>query len=278
MANLDQLKTIKGFKDVSFDDHRCFLYEDHRWILPIIHFAQENGELPKPCTIVSFDAHHDTVTPTCLEEIETILKNGITLDQLIYLCKDNLTTLDDDWLKGGMELGLIDDAVIFGVQDSLHNEDDKVYNDQLGNPHRIEVLDLFSVELQNQGALSDLAKRSLYKYLWGILDWQLIPKNGFNFGTNLRKILLDFDLDCFTVSWRECNFAWPDKIFLKEFFTESTYYTTQGWNGKGFVDSLIKKAGLVTIALEPGCCGGKQESDDILKKTNKYLLDDRLGV
>ena len=51
----------------SIEGVSCIIHEDHRWLLPIAHRAQQLGELPKPCTLVMFDAHMDSIEPDCTE-------------------------------------------------------------------------------------------------------------------------------------------------------------------------------------------------------------------
>ncbi|HZK11173.1 MAG TPA: hypothetical protein VFD10_02290, partial [Atribacterota bacterium] len=59
--NLSVLEEIDELRQVSFDERECFLHKEHRWILPIIFYNQQKKILPHPCTLVTFDAHHDTL-------------------------------------------------------------------------------------------------------------------------------------------------------------------------------------------------------------------------
>lgn len=275
LANLSLLRTIDGLKEVPFPHCRCFLHEDHRWILPIICFAQDCQKLPRPCRLVGFDAHHDILQPRSLDEIKKISKRGVTVRRVIDLCKNSLRTSDDDWLKAGMELGLISDAVIFGVMDSQNNGQ---YEDHTGTTHRIELAWLPRSAFNHQGVLSDLARSDEFASLWEVLNWEYNRGSGFAFAPTSEKLLLDFDLDCFTVDWNDYRFPWLDEIFEREFYTESDYFTTIGWSGKKFLDCLVKRAGLITIARESECCGGSEKSAEILRKTNHYLFDGKLSL
>jgi len=274
--SLDDLKRIDNLKKVSFEKCECFLHENHRWVLPIIHYAQERGTLPKPCTLVMFDAHHDAKRPSCIEEICRIRKAGITIKNLICLCKDKLCRHDGDWVKAAMELGLIDDAVIFGVEDRWSSNRLKSFKDHRGDRHRVELLGLPRLELEPQGSLSDIAQEGFYE-LWNILDWQCISNEGFTFAKCAKKILLDFDLDCFVINWRDYLFPWPDEVFEKEFFTPSTHWSTEGWTGKKLLDELVSRAALLTIARESKSCGNGEKADQILGKVNHFLFDDKLS-
>jgi len=90
---------------------------------------------------------------------------------------------------------------------------------------------------------------------------------------------LDLDLDCFIVRWRNYyRFPWPDEVFEKEFLAPSSYQTTLEWTGKGFLNGLVNKASLLTIAREPYCCGSKTKATEILGKVNHFLFDDKLSI
>ena len=276
--NLYDLKTIDNLRKISFEKCECFLHEDHRWVLPIIHYAQEKGTLSKPCTIIIFDAHHDAKAPTCIDEIRRVRESGILLEDLICLCRDKLSCLDDDWVKTGMKLGLIGDAVIFGVEDRRNSDCLKRFKDHRGNIHRIELAGLPGGELEYQGSLSDLAQRNGLSELWSILEWQHTPKKGFTFAEDATRILLDIDLDCFVVRWKGYRFPWPDEVFEKEFLSPSECDSTKEWTGKRFFNALVSRAALVTIARESKCCGGDKKADQILSKVNHFLFDDKLTI
>jgi len=279
--NLSDLKEIDELRQVSFGEHKCFLHKEHRWVLPIIFYNQKKEILPHPCTLVTFDAHRDYLNPncSCKKDILRIRKSGITFDGIVHLCQEKLRKLNDDWITVGMELGFIDDAVIFYEgDDEPYNENLKEeYKDQQGNIHKIKVLRFLSTELGFQGNLSDTARLESLSELWKILGWQY--NSNFSFLENERKILLDLDLDFFIVRWKGCyKFPWPDEVFKKEFLVQSTYQETKGWTGKDFVDGLVKMAALLTIAREPDCCGGKIKANEVLGKVNHFLFDSKLNL
>ncbi len=280
--NLSNLEEIDELRQVSLGERECFLHKEHRWVLPIIFYNQQEKTLPHPCTLVTFDAHHDTLDPTCSckEDILRIKKAGITFDEIVHLCQEKLSKRNDDWIKVGMELGLIDDAVIFWAGDATNNgnlENLKEYKDQQGNIHKIKLLGLPGSELKHQGDLSDTSRWESLSELWKILGWQCNSR--FSFVENERKILLDLDLDFFIVKWKSCyRFPWPDEVFKKEFLVQSKYQTTMGWTGKKFVGSLVKMAALLTIAREPYCCGDDTKANQVLSKVNHFLFDNKLLI
>ena len=81
------------------------------------------------------------------------------MNDLIALCDNSLCSNDDDWLKAGMELGLIRNAVIFGVREPISlSERFQDYSDNRGNNHFIAILGNLLSALEYQGYLSDACK------------------------------------------------------------------------------------------------------------------------
>jgi hypothetical protein len=231
---------------------------------------QAEGALPTPCAWIMFDSHRDDLEPQCKEILAKVKQEGLTTTNIVELCASNLKKLDDDWLKAGMELGMFSDVVVFGADDTFNAHE--TFVDHAGTQHRIKFCGLPGGALQYQGDLSDLAKSSGLRPLWDILGWE--PGKGFR--TDLPKIGLDFDLDCFAYSYRDCTLAWPEELFEKEFLVRSTYRSTEGYSAQDFIRGLVSRAGLITIAREPTHCGGQAKADWILGRLNHYVFDDGL--
>ena len=112
------------------------MYEDHRFILPVILEAQKEGVIPTPSVLVGFDQHHDALPPRSgLGEIPRLHKDGYPPEEFQTMVCDHLSPQDDDWLRAGMELGLISDAVVFGVRD--RHDVDRKFTDHTGQKHKI---------------------------------------------------------------------------------------------------------------------------------------------
>jgi hypothetical protein len=254
------------------------IHEDHRWLLPIANFAQQRGLLPKPCTLVMFDAHEDSVELTCLELLAKA-RADLTSERLVEICRNELRKLDDDWIKAGMELAIFKDAIIFG---GWHNDrgipkPDTYTASANSESHRFIKSGLPLHALAYQGELSDHARTTKLQHLWNALGWQ--PDGGvgvFDFVPGLPPILLSLDLDCFAASWRGYNFPWPDEIFETEFLEPSKYSSTLGWTGKRFLNALIHKAGLVAFAREAECTDGPAKARHILQRLNHYVFEGEL--
>jgi len=253
------------------------IHEDHRWLLPIAHRAQQLGELPKPCTLVMFDAHMDSIEPDCTEILGAARPN-LTPERLIDTCQNHLRKLDDDWIKAGMELGIFGDAIVFGGWHPESTPRADTYQDKATSQnHRFFRVGLPLHALAYQGELSDLARsHAKSSDLWKILGWHM---NGyvFDFVPGLAPILLSVDLDCFAAHWHGYNFPWPDEIFAIEFLEASSYSTTQGWTGKRMLNALAQKAGLVIFSREAACTDGAKKGNHISQRLNHFVFDGRLS-
>jgi hypothetical protein len=280
-VDLYELEKLDGLRAVEFAKCKCFIHNEHRWNLPLIFEAQKSNIIERPCKLIVFDFHDDSLEPGCVEDIRKIRGSGINYNNLIELCRTGLNKQDDDWLKSAMELGMISDAIIFEVMCQFSKKEKLTFNDHGGKQHRIRIIkSLANSLIYPQGELSDITREKEYGEIWEILGMQFIPQEGFKFKEPLEKIILDIDLDCFTMKWvigQEYIFPWPDDIFVREFATEFGQWPIK-WSGKMIFNKLVEKAALITIAREEDFCGGKEKCDHILKKANHYLFDDHLQV
>jgi len=276
--SLEALAKRDSLKNVSFDNHPCYLHEDHRWVLPLIFEAQSLNLIPRPVTMVGFDWHRDggDVRPSFRKKLAP--KSKISFEDVVELCEEDLAKDDGDWIKAGMELGLIGDVVVFGVDDT-HIGDFQEYFDVHGKTHQFHTLSRLSEEFAHQGSLVDHLKQPRSSRLWEILDWRVNPSSGhFVFGKSEEKILLDIDLDAFNICWNVYNFPWPSEVWEKEFQSYFVEKSVLGYNARTFFDELLERSGLVTIARESECTDGSAKANLILRKLNKYAFDGRLAL
>ncbi len=162
---------------------------------------------------------------------------------------------------------------MFGV-DWDHRVEDNEYIDSVETIHRIYSLSYPKNCLEGQGSLCDTARERELTELWKVLHWNFdrAPPH-FSIGESPPRILLDIDLDCFTINWGDYILVWPNEVWRDQFTTPSREFATAGITGKGFVDQLLELSGLVTIATESECCGGEAKSSYILARLNKYVFD-----
>jgi hypothetical protein len=276
LVEIDELQSI-NLKD----GLPTYIHKDHRFCLPLLFKHQNTGGLPNPCDLILFDRHRDMLPPRSIDKLTTMRQNAFTESDLIALCEEDLAKKDDDWIIAGMELGLIQDVVVFGVED-VPKRMGKYHTDHLGVEHRIVIQCCTPGELLGyQGDLCDLAKRDQLTDLWDILQWEFISGQGFRFKGNRHKVWLNIDLDCFVVAmkWKQWDFIfpWADEAFNDFFFKPSDYLLTEGWTGKRFFSELRASAGLLTIAKEPDYCGGQAKMEEVFDKVNRHLFDGDLG-
>ena len=277
MPSISRLTQLDDLKTGDLHGIPVYLHTEHRWTLPLLREAQEKQRVPCPCHLIVFDRHHDAVAPTCLPELRTIRARGSKTSELVDLCEHHLRTLDDDWIKAAMELGLVDDAMVFGVETRDLSRDECTFEDHTGVAHQIVLTRLPGDELGYQGDLSDVARREEMGHLWDVLGWSSKSGKGFSFSPTTDKAYLTIDLDCFVVSWKEYLFPWPEEVYRDKFIRPSDYPPTREWTGKRFFDGLLERAGVVDIAREPSCCGGEAKSRMVLDDVNRHLFDGRLS-
>ena len=159
------------------------LHEDHRWVLPMIFEAQEQGRLPRPVKVILFDRHTDSADPVDFAPFP------LTYAALMDFCAHTLSPHDDDWIVAGMRLGLLDDVFIFGVDDRM-GDLPKAVGDKV-------IMGRYQLPAHLPPDISARARAHL--------GWTETP------------ILLDIDLDCFAYAYREQVLAWTSEIFDQQF-------------------------------------------------------------
>ena len=156
MVELDRLGAL-AFRDLS-----VFAHDEHRFVLPIAHFGQQQGFLPSPCRVILLDRHSDAVAPRgsrARSAIPQLRTTGFTSEDLLDLTRDDLSGLDDDWLLAGMELGIFSDAVVFGVRETSTDFGLTAFNDHVGQRHSLWIDSGLPGECFGfQGDLCDVAR------------------------------------------------------------------------------------------------------------------------
>lgn len=272
--DLDAVKELvfeDGLRELETPVGPALLHTDHRFVLPLIDLAQRQGRLPRPANYVLFDRHHDALEPMCMEKIRKMRKLGFSTAELIELCRTDLRKTDDDWLLTGMHLGLIGNVILFGHEPADSLDFPLQIEDCAGGTHRYDSLYLPCSELEYQGSLSDYARMMELRPVWETLGWEIKPKDRFRFHGR-QRIVLDIDLQCFALQYREYVFPWPERIFEKEFLTPSKYSTVRGVTAQQFVQEMAGTAGILTIAKETNFCGGVADADWILEKVLQYAF------
>ncbi|MGJ5819808.1 hypothetical protein [Paludibaculum fermentans] len=233
-----------------------------------------------------FDAHDDACEPRCKPRLDRVRKSGLTADELFDICRgrqnsddaDRLSELDDDWIQAGMLLGLIGSAVVFGVHRPSFHHQLKVI-DALDEVHTVDLLPRPNTSMGYQGALGDSIR--VNRRACEILGWEEDRKLRC-FGHSNPPFLFDIDLDYFAIPWEQYILPWTEEIFRHEFLTPSRQHTTQGLTARDFMDGLLDRAALLTIATEPRHCGdGELEGPkvaSILNGLNNFAFEGRMDI
>ncbi len=250
------LEQRTNYSVYDFNGKQIVLYDDHRCLLNVLYEAKQ--EFGCAHDVFYFD-NHDDARDLNPDEIHEIIGLGSN-----YLLKDlwnfvEFTSASDDasWLKAGFELGLIKNAVVFGAE----MEDSNV----MALPQH-QYIDL---HLQHHFAYSikdvETWSRCYRHPLPGNNEASLIK--------NSSGFILDFDLDCFASDIKGIagglgsgfsTIAIPEVLFSE---------LIENLLRNGLMYDFIKKANVITICMEPDCCGGLGESYRILNLLDEHLFD-----
>jgi hypothetical protein len=178
---LRRLKEHDGLREFAWEGKRIWLHEDHRWVLPSIWAAQEEGRLPRPTPVVLLDRHPDAAVP------ETELPVPGSLEAVYRVCAELLSRHDDDWIVAGMRMGILGDVWVYGVDDRM----------------------------------GDLPRREgnfVARGRWGLMGG--LARDGVELPRIEGPYLLDVDLDCFAFAYRDRVWAWTEEMWDWEFGDE----------------------------------------------------------
>lgn len=280
---IKSLKSVDGLREGDYNNIPLYIHNDHRYVLPLLYNSQKSGLIPKPCKMVVYDYHDDLVqiSDSALESIKKLLTlPEFDEDRFFEIVKDELDQRDCDWIKAGMELEIIGDVVIFGVHEPSqeyknHYEDFIEYNDHRGTRHTVFVQagtpeGMFGM----QGPLGDTIMRcqSPNVRILDMLDWSL-DNNPAGFIANREKIVLNFDLDAFTMHHDKYVIPWIEDIWDDQMLKTSDYHTTVGMSAALFTKQLADKSGVVIITQEPDWCTGPAHKERGVENANQILTD-----
>ena len=232
-------KLEKGQKPV-------FVFKNHRTSFYYWCKARKEFGISDSFFVVTLDYHNDlfTLLPEKKAEIQALDLNDLV--KVKDFVKNKLKKLNDDYIFAAMEAGLIGDILIMSPEFSNIKE----YPDSRSVKHKIFYCHWPGDLSGSRGLLTDNIPNR---------NRQLIASIGYGENGN-PNIALDIDLDFFTYFYCDKSYVIDEENF-KDIFSE---------------DSLIwwiyDKARLITIAKEPGTCGGARNSRRILRLLKKYFL------
>lgn len=256
-------------------DNEVIIYEDHRTIINVLYFLKNKRDLNESVDLIMLDNHDDFCNPR-KDTIEKIIQfldspNPRNLNEIVEF---DLNHLDDDWVKAGMELGLINNVFLFNSDESTINFREEYITQNFGTKYFYNLENVWSA-LGHRGVLNDLIKKE-YKVLWDDFGWEL--NNGkFDFKKDRRKFIFDIDLDCFTTRILDKTIAIPEEIIIEKLTEQSRKSYHYYYSSQQFIKQLIRDAEMVTICYENGCCGGIRESQKIFNLVDHLLFDNEIG-
>ena len=138
-----------------------FVYEGHKFIVPILWLAQSKNYISYPINLVYFDRHHDALVEGKRKEIASDIKKAKTFDEVFEIVADRLNTNNNTWLRLLMDLEIVKDAVMIGDSKYAHNDWNELekFTDLKGNKHSLENIPQLEGAFNSQGNLDDIANR-----------------------------------------------------------------------------------------------------------------------
>lgn len=257
-----------------FNDKYIVLYDDHRCILNALFEAKKLRLFNSPPNIIFFDRHDDACNPDIRKQelfqqwnVERI--EDVSSKDFWSFVEFDLNVLDDDWLLAGMELGLINHAVVIGQYENTNMQSkNHKYKSTDGIIHEMYDIPHLKQSIDSRGCLGDcIIKMPYYTRVRDIFEYNQPQPGHYNiFSENVtHPFVLDFDLDCFTTDIENKTLAWPEDIF-REMYYDNTRVLY-------FMQQLMRRSTFITICREPECCGGLGESNKILGYLDKYFFE-----
>lgn len=257
------------------DDRRIVVYDDHRAILNVLYFAMQEGlfgdETPN---VISFDRHDDAVplSSSLKQKARRVKQNCFAQrneKKMLQFVEFELRSLDDDWVRAGMELGLIKHYIGIGhkPEDTINiDEGYETYRTLDRQEHRLYSNGHLDYEFGSCGVIGNI------NYGWQQKRDDLlsdIPCTNSQFNNApVAPYVFDVDLDCFAAEYDDHLMAWPEEIFFKHYRANIEV--------SSYVHKLIAQSSLITICREPGCCGGIGEANRILELLDYYWFEGAL--
>lgn len=275
ITKLSDVAYYANFEVYHYGEKEIIIYDDHRCILTVLFEAKKLGLIDDYTNLLTFDLHDDARhlmpnTVEILKEFMSIGLNTISSRDFKSFVEFDISEYDDDWVKVGMELGLINNLINIGCVENTNISDwkDHLYRSFDGHEHSGFVLGHLKDELNRHGGkIADVAIHANDR-IRQILNYDLSAS--FPSIKGDANFVLDFDLDCFTTSCMGKRFAWPESIFFNEYGREG--------DAKYFMRQLIRESRFITICREPSYCGGIGEANKTLNYLDKYFFEGCLGT
>ncbi len=278
MENLYELSFRANIDVKHTDESDVVVYEDHRTILNVLFYLKTHTKIEFPVNVILFDDHDDACEPSkeALRKIKKFNKKTPTLSEFWSFTEFDLRYMDDDWIKAGMELNLIDTLFLFNSTQSDLKFNETYKTQDFGTKKLYNLGNLWNA-LSHRGCLYDVIKRKEFGQLWEDFGWIYNKENGrFTFQPT-KKFIVDFDLDCFATEVLGKRIAIPTDVLIEKFTehhqpSHHYYYTYEI-----FVKDLIKQSEITTLCFENGFCGGYKQAFKIFEVVDYLFFDNQIG-
>lgn len=255
-----------------------YIYEDHRTILNVLFLKQKEGDTTFPVDIFLFDNHDDACVPSkeAMKVISKFNKKRPSNKDFWGFVEFDLHGQDDDWVKAGMELNLVNNVFLFNSMESSIHFCENYRTKSFGNKRIYNLGKVWSA-LGYHGYLNDAIKFNEYGQLWNDIGWKHIEEKAKYDFVPINPFIVDFDLDCFATNIYEKLMAIPEEIIIAAFNQDLNpayhYFYTAGQ----FVKELIEKSQFATMCFENQFCGGLRQAHKIFDTIDYLFFDEKLG-
>lgn len=250
---LSVIRDHKYYKVFMTGEKPVIVFDDHRFVVPILWLARKTGMIDENINMVRFDGHLDALD--FQKDILGEFRAVDSFEAMFRFCEKKLKIEDDDWLSFVLHERIIKNVLTFCDRSDAINP---AYADRMFRINRFDGI------LAHQGEFSQTPILKNHQELWDLVGWS-------KFGINDAPVLLDIDCDYFTYQWRGEPYPWTDEFYKIEFSNGPSL--TAGFSNRSFIDKIIERSPFVTICLEPDFCGGKESAWKILEKLAHCMFD-----
>lgn len=277
MLDLIELERRANINVYKYREKQVVIYDDHRYLLNVLHFLQEKKFVTDPLDLIYFDYHDDAraPSPAAIEKSKQFRAALPSQRDFFQYVEFDLCPLDNDWLLAGMELNFIKDSILIGaVEKTMMSKYNGCYTDHSGAAHCLYDIPHLWNCLDGRGCLGDITPDKEAQEIRAIMGFNT-PDSPRRFTQKVKRpFLLDIDCDVFSMDILGKTAAWPhwrmEELFHKEF-----PFLVQ--NTQRFVKELIDRASFITICRESGCCGGIMQAVQIFNNIDRLLFDGELS-
>ncbi|WP_259068724.1 hypothetical protein HDF24_07410 [Mucilaginibacter sp. X4EP1] len=277
MDNILELAYRANINVYNYDEKYVIVYDDHRYLLNILHFLRYKNQVKTSLNVIYFDYHDDARKPSsaAIEMTKQFRVNLPSQPDFFRFTEFDLCTLDNDWLLAGMQLSFINDALLIGAKEtSMSSQLNGSYIDHVGDAHAFYSIPHLWDCLDSKGCLGDSSIDTESEKIRSIFGFNLPGKPGWSNEKPEYPYILDFDCDVFSMDILGKTTAWP-YWRMEELFTKP--FAHFNLSSQEFVHNLIERAEIVTICRESGCCGGILQAAQIFNNMDRLFFNSSLS-